>query len=191
MSQMNNGEEQKSRPTDGPAAASPGSGGAAENAEAETALLEADLKKLQEERDALFSQVARVQADFRNAQRRLETEKQQAIQFANTKLISALFPVVDNFERALEVDPAKTDVQSLLRGMQIVYEQLMKTLKDQQVEVIAPAPGTVFDPNLHQALYQQADERYTEPTITQLLQKGYAVHGRVLRPAQVAVGMAK
>jgi molecular chaperone GrpE len=151
------------------------------------AALEADLRKLQEERDALFEQVARVQADFRNAQKRLEQEKQQSIQYANAKLLANLLPVIDNFERALEADAAKADPGAILKGMQIVHDQMMNVLRQQQVEVIAPQPGTVFDPNHHAALMQQPDERYTEPTVTQLLQKGYAVHGRVLRPAQVAV----
>ena len=154
---------------------------------ADITMLEADLKKLQEERDSLFEQVARVQADFRNAQRRLETEKQQAIHYANSRLIVNLLPVVDNFERGLEVDPAKADPATLIKGMKIVYEQLMKTLKEQGVEPLAPEAGTPFDPNLHQALLQQPSEQYTEPTVTQLLQKGYLLHGRVLRPAQVAV----
>lgn len=152
-----------------------------------TAILEADLRKLQDERDSLFQQVARVQADFRNAQKRLENEKSQAIQFANSKLILGLLPVIDNFDRALEVDPAKADVPTLLKGMRMVHEQLMRMLQDQQVQVIAPTLGTPFDPNLHQALLQQPNDKYTEPTVTQLLQKGYAVHGRTLRPAQVAV----
>lgn len=149
--------------------------------------LEADLRKLQEERDQLFERVARVQADFRNAQKRLENEKLQAIQFANSKLISALVPIIDDFERAVAQDPAKTDSATLLKGVELVYQKLMKALQDQHVEVIEPHPGTPFDPNLHQALMQQPDDRYTEPTVTQLFQKGYAVHGRTLRPAQVAV----
>lgn len=151
------------------------------------AALEADLHKLQEERNSLFEQVARVQADFRNAQKRLEQEKQQSIQYANAKLIQNLLPVIDNFERALEVDMAKADPAAILKGMQIVHDQMMNVLRQQHVEAIAPQPGTPFDPNLHEALMQQPDERYTEPTVTQLLQKGYSVHGRVLRPAQVAV----
>jgi molecular chaperone GrpE len=149
--------------------------------------LETDLHKLQEERDQLFERVARVQADFRNAQKRLENEKIQAIQYANSKLISALIPVIDDFERAAGQDPAKADAATLLKGLELVYQKLMKVLQDQHVEVIEPHPGTPFDPNLHQALMQQKDDRYTEPTVTQLLQKGYAVHGRTLRPAQVAV----
>lgn len=159
-----------------------------ENDEDHAALLDEDLKKLQEERDALFEQVARVQADFRNAQKRLEQEKLSAIQFANTRLIQALLPVIDNFERALEVDPEKTDVGALLEGMQMVHDQLITVLRQQSVEVIDPEPGSPFDPNLHAALMQQPDERYEEPAITQVFQRGYSVFGRVLRPAQVAVG---
>src|SRR5438105_14573008 len=91
-------------------------------------LLEADLRKLQSERDTLFEQLARVQADFKNAQKRLESDKQQAIAFANSKLITSLLPVIDNFERALGADPAKADVNTLLKGLQIVYDQLMTQL---------------------------------------------------------------
>jgi molecular chaperone GrpE len=151
------------------------------------AVLEADLRKLQEERNALFEQLARVQADFRNAQKRLEGEKMTAIQFANGKLIMALLPVIDNFERAIGVDPSKADAASVLKGLEIVHDQLIAALRQRHVEEIAPEPGTPFDPNQHQALMQQADDRYKEPAVTQLLQKGYSLHGRVLRPAQVAV----
>jgi molecular chaperone GrpE len=154
---------------------------------ADEAALEADLHKLQQERDALFEQVARVQADFRNAQKRLEQEKLTAIQYANARLVKALLPVLDNFERALEVDPARADAASILKGLGIVHDQLVKVLQENHVQVIAPAPGTPFDPNQHEALMQQPDDRYSEPTVTQLLQKGYSMHGRLLRPAQVAV----
>lgn len=149
--------------------------------------LDLDLQKLQEERDILFNQLARVQADFKNAQKRLEGEKQQAIQFANSKLIKSLIPVIDNFERAIEVDPGKADPASILKGLSMVREQLMKVLGENDVEVIAPQPGEPFDPNVHQALMQQPSDDYAEPTVTQLFQRGYAVHGRTLRPAQVAV----
>ncbi len=149
--------------------------------------IEADLLKLQEERNSLFEQLARVQADFRNAQKRLESEKLTAIQFANGRLITALLPVIDNFERAISVDPAKSDAASVLKGMAIVHDQLMAAIRQQHVEEIAPEPGTPFDPHLHQALMQEDDDRYPEPAVTQMLQKGYSMHGRVLRPAQVAV----
>src|SRR5437764_5724398 len=90
--------------------------------------------------------------------------------YANSQLIKALLPVIDNFERALAVDPAKTDAATILKGMQIVHDQLIAALKQQQVEEIAPKPGDPFDPNHHQALMQQ-DANYPTPTVVQLLQK--------------------
>ena len=145
-----------------------------------------ELQQLRAERDALFDRLARTTADFRNAQRRQEQEADQRVQYANSTLIKSLLPVIDNFERALAVDPAKADAASILKGMQIVHDQWMNVLGQQQVQEIAPLPGTPFDPNQHQAIMQQ-DAIYPVPTVVQLLQKGYSLHGRTLRPAQVAV----
>jgi len=146
-----------------------------------------ELTKLRTERDQLYQSLARAQADFQNSRRRLEADKEQAVQYANSALILSLLPVIDNFERALTVDPAKTDAASIQKGLQLVHDQMLAVLKGQSVSEIAPQPGEPFDPNLHQALMQQPGDQYTEPTVTQLLQKGYALHGRTLRPAQVAV----
>ena len=141
---------------------------------------------LRAERDSMFERLARTTADFQNTRKRLEAEADQRVQYANSSLIKSLIPVIDNFERALGVDPTKADAASILKGMQIVHDQWLKVLRDQKVEVIAPQPGEPFDPNRHEALMQQPGD-YAEPTVTQLLQKGYALHGRTLRPAQVAV----
>ena len=146
-----------------------------------------DVQKLQAERDELFNRLAHTTADFKNAQRRMQGEFDQRLQYANSSLIKSLLPVIDNFERALGQDPAKLDVASLLQGMQIVHDQWLAVLKSQSVEEIAPKDGDPFDPTMHEALIQQPSDKYSEPTVTQLLQKGYALHGRTLRPAQVAV----
>jgi molecular chaperone GrpE len=146
-----------------------------------------EVTKLRSERDQLYQSLARAQADFQNSRRRLETDKEQAVQYANSTLIRSLLPVIDNFERALAVDASKVDAASIQKGLQLVHDQLLNVLKQNSVEEIAPQPGTPFDPNQHQALMQQPSDQYTEPTVTQLLQKGYALHGRTLRPAQVAV----
>jgi len=145
-----------------------------------------EVQRLRAERDSLYQRLARATADFQNIRKRQEQETEQRVQYANSTLIKNLLPVIDNFERALAVDPAKADAASILRGMQIVHDQWLNTLKQQNVEEIAPTPGTPFDPNLHQALMQQ-DSTYPVPTVVQLLQKGYSLHGRTLRPAQVAV----
>ena len=146
-----------------------------------------ELRKLREERDSLFERLARTTADYRNSQRRLEQDKEQAVQYANSSLIKSLLPVIDNFERALAVDPANSDAATILKGMQIIHDQWMDVLKSQDVEEVAPRPGTPFDPTRHEALMQQPDDQYAEPTVVQLMQKGYILHGRTLRPAGVAV----
>ena len=146
-------------------------------------------QKLKAERDDLYERLARVSAEFQNSRKRLEADMEQRMAYANSGLIKSLLPVIDNFERALAVDPAKSDSAAILKGLQLVHDQWMTVLKSQAVEEIAPKPGDLFDPAHHQALMQQADEKYKDkgPTVVQLLQKGYMLNDRVLRPAQVAV----
>src|SRR5258706_3543824 len=146
-----------------------------------------DLTRLQAERNDLYNKLARAQAEFQNARKRLESDKEQSVQFANSSLIKSLLPVIDNFERAIAQDPAKIDVASLVNGMQIVHDQWLAVLAQQSVAPIAPNPGDPFDPATMQALMQQPTDKYPENHVTQLLQKGYTLHGRTLRPAQVAV----
>src|SRR5687767_15491608 len=150
---------------------------------------DADMQRLQTERDELFQRLARATADFKNTQRRLQAEKEQAIDYANQALIKSLLPVIDNFERALSQDTSKVDAASILRGMQIVHDQWLNVLKQQRVDEIAPQPGEPFDPSRHEALMQQDAPQYAGKgqTVVQLLQKGYSLGDRVLRPAQVGV----
>jgi molecular chaperone GrpE len=145
-----------------------------------------DFERVKAERDMLFEKLARAQADFQNSRKRLQAESDQRAQYANATLIKSLLPVIDNFERALAVDPEKTDTRSVLRGMQIVHDQWLNMLKQQQVQEIAPQQGEPFDPNRHEALMQQASD-LPEGSVVQVLQKGYALHDRTLRPAQVSV----
>lgn len=162
----------KPGPADAPAAGGPDSN---------------ELLQLRSERDQLFERLARVTAEFKNTQRRLETEFEQRAQYANTSLLKSLLPPIDSFERALATDPAKVDGATLLKGLQIAHDQLMTVLRQQRVDPIAPAPGDPFDPTLHEAVMQQPSDLYPEPAVTQLFEKGYALQGRTLRPAKVAV----
>src|SRR5687768_10008801 len=146
-------------------------------------------QRLQAERDDLYQRLARATADFKNTQRRIQGEADQRVQYANQSLIKSLLPVIDNFERALAQDAAKVDAASILKGMQIVHDQWLSVLKQQQVNEIAPKPGEPFDPSRHEALMQQDAPQYAGQgqSVVQLLQKGYSLGDRVLRPAQVAV----
>src|SRR5438034_4752783 len=87
-----------------------------------------ELDKLKAERDMLFEKLARAQADFQNSRKRLQTESDQRAAYANAALIKSLLPVIDNFERALAVEPEKTDSKSILKGMQIVHDQWLNVL---------------------------------------------------------------
>lgn len=149
----------------------------------------ADYDKVKAERDMLFERLARAQADFQNSRKRLETEADQRLQYANSQLIKNLLPTIDNLERAMAVDVSKTDAKAVIDGLKVLVDQLMKVLTVQNVEVIAPNPGDPFDPTKHEALMQQ-DSDYPPNHVTQLLQKGYALRDRTLRPAQVAVSKA-
>jgi molecular chaperone GrpE len=148
-----------------------------------------DVQKLQAERDDLYQRLARATADFKNTQKRIQGDADQRVQYANQSLIKSLLPVIDNFERALAQDAGKVDAATILRGMQIVHDQWLNVLRQQQVNEIAPRPGEPFDPSRHEALMQQDAPQYAGKgqTVVQLLQKGYSLGERVLRPAQVAV----
>jgi molecular chaperone GrpE len=159
-----------------PTAASTGGPGGANEAE-----------RVRAERDMLYEKLARAQADFQNSRRRIQAEADQRLQYANSSLIKSLLPVIDNFERALAQDPGKSDTATILRGMQIVHDQWLNVLKQQQVQEIAPQPGEPFDPNRHEALMQQPTSDLPEGSVVQTLQKGYSLHDRTLRPAQVSV----
>ena len=140
-------------------------------------------QKLKDERDKLLYAVAEAQ----NMRRRLTLEKEQAVQYANQALIKSLIPIIDNFERALAVDPSKSDGASILKGLQMVHDQLLSELGKQHVEIIAPQPGEAFDPNRHEALMQQEHPKFKANQVVQALTRGYSLHGRTLRPSSVMV----
>lgn len=140
-------------------------------------------QRLKDERDKLMYLVAESQ----NMRKRLQAEKEQAVQYANQALMRALIPIIDNFERALAVDPAKSDAASVLKGLQLVHDQMMAELKKQSVEVIDPQPGEAFDPTKHEALMQQENPKLKPGQVAQALTRGYALHGRTLRPASVMI----
>src|SRR4051812_20169628 len=93
------------------------------------AAVDADVQLLQQERDDLFDRLARATAEFKNSMKRVENDMEQRAQYANSALIKSLLPVIDNFERALAVDPNKADAASILKGLQLVHDQWINALK--------------------------------------------------------------
>lgn len=128
----------------------------------------------------------KVFADMENLKRRLEKEHQNSMKFMMQTFIEELLPVVDSFERSLNVQNPSEEVQTFLKGYQMIFDQLMAILGKNGVEVIE-AQGKEFDPNLHQAIMTANDENYGSNIIVEELQKGYKLKDRVIRASLVKV----
>ena len=140
--------------------------------------------ELAEEDEDLNTKYLRLMADFQNFRRRTEKEKSDIYAFANEKFATGLLEVIDNFERAMEhgseADP------KFAEGMQLILKQLQDVLSRNNVEEIE-ALGKPFDPAYHNAVMTEACEDCESGTVTKVLQKGYMLNKKVIRPAMVAV----
>ncbi len=128
----------------------------------------------------------RERADLENFRKRSQREKEDAIRFANDRLLKEMIPVLDNLERAIEHAAEGSEGDSLLEGVNMTVEMFRKTLEGFGVKPI-DAVGTPFDPNLHQAMGQVETEEYSPNTVATEFQKGYLLHDRLLRPSLVMV----
>lgn len=143
-----------------------------------------DIKKVEAERDELSDKYIRAQAEIVNMRRRNEKEQASLIKYDGQKLAKAILPALDNLERALAVESASEQLQ---KGVKMVQTDLLKALKENHVAEIE-AEGQTFDPNMHQAVQTvPADDDHPADTVVQVLQKGYILKDRVLRPAMVIV----
>jgi len=125
-------------------------------------------------------------ADLENTRKRLIREKEDAIKFANTKLVEELIVPIDNLDRAISSADSTQDVKSLIEGVSMVKSQLLSTLKKYGLTVIESV-GKEFDPSIHEACMVGEDENVEVETVLQEFDKGYKLHDRVLRPAKVKV----
>lgn len=141
---------------------------------------------LQKEIEALKASELRIRADFDNFRRRTNEENAKRVKFASQSVIEKLIPLIDNFERALQVNATSEDAKQIQSGVEMIYRQLLDVLNSEQVEVIE-AVGQPFDPNFHQAVMQEPSDEFESGIVTMELQKGYTMHGRVIRPSMVKV----
>ncbi len=129
----------------------------------------------------------RERADLENARKRHQREREEAIRFANDRLLKEMIPVLDNLERAVDhADQGNDDNPGLLEGVNMTINQFRKALEDFGVKGIN-AIGEAFDPNLHQAMGQIESGEHAPNTVVSEFQKGYLLHDRLLRPSLVMV----
>lgn len=155
--------------------------------EDETDAKKDELAELTAANEALEDRVLRLQAEISNMQRSNTRDRQNAAKYRSQSLATNLLEVVDNFERALATDVTSEDALGLKKGIEMVHGQLLTALEREKVTVIDPL-NEAFDPNFHQAVSTMpAEEGQASDIVVNVLQKGYILDDRVIRPAMVIV----
>ncbi len=150
---------------------------------------DARLEQLEKEHETLKSQYVRIAADFDNFRKRQSRDQSDLKIQLIAKALTTILPIVDNFERARQqLKPENEEAKTLHRSYQGLYKQLVDVLKQQGVAPMRVV-GQKFDPNLHEAVLREPSEEFVEDVITEELQRGYHLEGKVLRHALVKVSM--
>lgn len=148
---------------------------------------EAQEEKKSEEKEAAEedsdTRYLRLMADFQNYKKRVEKEKTDIYSYANEKLITEMLDIVDNFERALQQEEIGDGFKE---GMEMIFKQLSGVLEKSGLAEIA-ALGEDFDPNFHNAVMTEETEEYESGKVSGVMQKGYTLNGKVIRPSMVKV----
>ena len=150
---------------------------------------DARLEQLEKEHETLKSQYVRIAADFDNFRKRQSRDQDDLKVQLVSKALTSILPIVDNFERARQqLKPESEEAQTLHRSYQGLYKQLVEVLKQQGVSPMRVV-AQQFDPQLHEAVLREPSQEFKEDIITEELQRGYHLEGKVLRHALVKVSM--
>ena len=149
--------------------------------------LEERLAEVERERDEYLNDLKRVAADFENYRKRVARDQEGLVARAHERIVKELLPVLDDLERALEA-AAEHEEAKLEEGVRLVHRELVEALaREGLVEVETDGP---FDPHVHEALLSQPSEK-EDGSVIEVLQKGYRLGDRVLRPARVVVSQSE
>ena len=153
----------------------------------ETESTDSALEQLTQELMAAREQSLRIQAEMQNIRRRAEQDIEKAHKFGQEKLVADLLPVVDNLERALaSIDTAEAVNKPIIEGIELTLKSFIDILLRHKVEAVVPV-GEPFDPERHQAMAMVENPDVEPNTVIEVFQKGYTLHGRLVRPAMVVV----
>ena len=170
--------------------------------EVEDVIKEADQKEITSEIDKLKEELAvaedaklRALAEVENMRRRMEKEKQENARYGSSNLARGLFTILDNFDRALLASPKepknKKDIEknylSLHEGVELTLKDISALFRQNGIEIIIPSKGDSFDHNIHQAMLEVPTDELKSGCVCEVLQAGYKIYDRLLRPAMVGV----
>lgn len=150
--------------------------------------VESALSVAREEAAALRDQCFRIAAEFENYKKRAAREYDEFKKYANVSIVKALLPSVDNLERAISASSSDSS-SAVTDGVKMVLTDIIKAFESFQVKPVA-AEGQMFDPAFHQAIMQEEAEGVPENQVIKVLQNGYVMHDRLIRPAMVVVAKA-
>ena len=148
--------------------------------------LQTRIEQLQKEKEELFAKLQRVGADYDNLQKRTAKQIADTTGYEKEKIIKTFLPVLDNLELTLQNAQSAANVNVLLEGIQMVYDQMLGILKSHNVEQIK-AVGEPFDPALHDAVMPRTENEKEDSIVLEECQKGYMLNGRVIRHCKVVV----
>jgi molecular chaperone GrpE len=144
------------------------------------------LEELEKEKAALQETVLRARAEFDNFRKRVARERDEANKRAGTDIISELLPVLDNFARAVEAAKNAGEAESVVSGVEMIHQQFRSALMSKGLEPIE-ALNKPFDPNFHEAVAVEARDDVEDNRVVAVLQDGFTLSGRLIRPAMVRV----
>ena len=173
---------------DGPLAGPDASRMTPEDSQPETP--EQTVAKLQAQINQQKDQTLRDRADLENTRKRLQKEKEDAVRYANTRLLENLLPILDNFELGMMEARRGSENSPVLIGMSMVQKQIENFVSENGLQPIE-AVGQKFDPNLHEALGEEPSVEVPEGNVLRVQRKGYKLKDRLLRPASVFVSKGK
>ncbi|OYX27467.1 MAG: nucleotide exchange factor GrpE [Rhodobacterales bacterium 32-66-7] len=151
--------------------------------------LASELEQVLAERDELRDKFMRALADAENARKRADRDRREAEMYGSTRLARDLLPVHDNLSRALQAIPEDSRAASsaLIEGVELTLRELSNVMARHGMTTISPAAGDMFDPQLHQAMFEAPMPGTKAGEIIQVMTEGFMLHDRLLRPAQVGV----
>lgn len=159
-----------------------------ESGQFETAVLTAQVAKLQKELGELQDKEKRVQADFANMLRRKDQEKELALKFAHCDFLKEFLFILDSIESGLlTLKQPQIGLDGVLQGLEMMQQQLEQLIEKFDMTVIAPEVGAPFDHRVAEAMSLQQNAEYPSNSVLMVIQKGYEAKGRILRPARVIV----
>lgn len=147
------------------------------------AKLNSDLNEQKKKTDEYFEHLKRNMAEFDNFKKRVNKEKESMYYMVTADIVSNVLPILDNFEKALKAESKDLDYKS---GMEMIYNELLAMLKKLGVEEIE-ALGKTFDPNFHEAVMHEEDDKKGEKEIVEVFRKGYILNDKVIRHSMVKV----